>query len=541
MARPSATGAFHAAVEPPAAELLGNAVMELARLLAADGALAYLLDEETGRLRIAHEAGLSPAARRWVRKLALRPGEGLFGKAVAERSVQVTGDYPNDASFAHASAADRVVSEVDIRSMVAAPLVVGEMVFGALGAFSQGRDAFGERDVALVRSLADHAAAALVNARLYERLRQSEARYRFLVESSPDIVFATDAEGIYSYVSDSVERLLGWLPVDLVGRHFSALIDMSTFPDAGAAWQAFVERPGSHQVHRFALHRADGGTTRVEVNATGMTGRDGRFAGIHGSARDITEREALEAELRRQAAEIASSEERTHLARELHDSVTQTLFSMTLLTRSIGLLLERDPAAVPPRLAELQELERAALAEMRSLIFELQPGALRQEGLEQALRTHAAAIQRRIGLPVVVEAQLDGRRLSPEMEDALFRIAQEALHNIVKHAAAGEAWLSLAATEAGVRLVVSDDGCGFDPGAVPAGHLGLAAMRTRAEQVGGSLRVDSRPGGGTSVSIDVPLRAPAGAPAGGGKGGRGGPAPMTAPRRRGAARRLGKP
>jgi signal transduction histidine kinase len=182
--------------------------------------------------------------------------------------------------------------------------------------------------------------------------------------------------------------------------------------------------------------------------------------------------------------------------------VTQALFSMTLTTRSVELLMERDPDAAVRKLGELHELERDALAEMRALIFELRPGSLEQDGLVQALRTHAAAVQGRTGLPVLVEADpLD--RLPIELEDALFRIAQEALHNAVKHSSASRVHVRLERSRDGVCLSVEDDGVGFDQTAVPSGHLGVAGMRTRAEQLGARLEVQSRKGAGTRIAVEA--------------------------------------
>jgi signal transduction histidine kinase len=219
--------------------------------------------------------------------------------------------------------------------------------------------------------------------------------------------------------------------------------------------------------------------------------------------RDISERERLERELRRQAGELASSEERSHLARELHDSVTQALFSMTLVARSVELLLERDPEAARTQLAQLRELQREALAEMRALIFELRPGNVEQDGLVRALRTHSSALQGRIGLPIVVESDVDDR-LPLEIEETLYRIAQEALHNVVKHAAARQVRISLERARPGVRLRIEDDGKGFDPEAVPDSHLGIAGMRARAAKIGAQLECRSEPGRGTTIEVVVP-------------------------------------
>lgn len=128
---------------------------------------------------------------------------------------------------------------------------------------------------------------------------------------------------------------------------------------------------------------------------------------------------------------------------------------------------------------------------------------------------HTAGVQGRIGLPIVFEADL-AERLPIEVEDVLYRVAQEALHNIVKHASARQVRLGLTQTNGSVRLQVTDDGKGFDPAAVPDGHLGLAGMRARAEKVGAAFEVRSRPGSGTSIEIVVPVGSavdPAGTPA----------------------------
>ncbi|MEA2607606.1 MAG: hypothetical protein QOI00_2363, partial [Chloroflexota bacterium] len=339
--------------------------------------------------------------------------------------------------------------------------------------------------------------------RLERQLRASEERYRFLVDNSPDIIFSTDADGRYTYYSETIERLTGYGASDLMGKHFSTIIDLDTFPDAERAWQAFIDEPSRMQVQRFRMRRLGGGSVPVEVNAIGMTDAANRFAGIHGAARDISERERLERDLRRQAGELASSQERAHLARELHDSVTQALFSMTLVTRSVELLIDRDVAVAKDKLGSLRDLQREALAEMRALIFELRPGNLENDGLLPALRTHTAALQGRIGLPVVVTSELTDR-LPLEVEEVLYRIAQEALHNVVKHAAARQVELAVDRRGADVVLRIRDDGKGFDAALVPDGHLGLTGMRARADKIGASYVVTSWPGEGTTIEVVVP-------------------------------------
>jgi signal transduction histidine kinase len=218
------------------------------------------------------------------------------------------------------------------------------------------------------------------------------------------------------------------------------------------------------------------------------------------------------AKLYEQAQEAAALEERARLARELHDSVTQALFSMTMHAEAAQMALRREggdsAGRVARNLSQLRELTAGALAEMRALIFELRPGALQEEGLATALRKHTAALSAREGLPIEVQAPEGKVALEPSTEEHLYRLAQEALHNVVKHAGASRAVVRLEPEERGqLVLEIDDDGAGFDPATVLDGHLGLRTMADRAQQIGGTLEVRSAPGAGTTVRVMVPCAA----------------------------------
>lgn len=205
----------------------------------------------------------------------------------------------------------------------------------------------------------------------------------------------------------------------------------------------------------------------------------------------------------------AALEERHRIARDLHDSVSQSLFSLTLHARTAELALEQaglDPGSVLGRaLREVAELTRGALAEMRALIFELRPGALAEEGLGAALTKHAAAISAREGLLIEVQAPAERLPLSVAQEEQLYRLAQEALHNVVKHAHAGRARVELTPQAGSVQLLLRDDGRGFDSTQPVPGHLGLETMRERATRSGGQLTIESEPGAGTTVRVHIPI------------------------------------
>ena len=204
----------------------------------------------------------------------------------------------------------------------------------------------------------------------------------------------------------------------------------------------------------------------------------------------------------------AALDERHRLARELHDSVSQALFSMTLQSRALELLLEdRAPELGPLRrgAGELQELSRGALAEMRALIFHLRPDALHEEGLVAAIRRHAAGVAAREGVEIRVQTSTEHVVLTPAFELELFRVASEALANAVKHSEATAIAVEVDVTDGTLRLEVTDNGRGFEPELEHSGHLGLVSMRERLTEIGGDLRIISSPGTSTRVTAVVGL------------------------------------
>ena len=211
------------------------------------------------------------------------------------------------------------------------------------------------------------------------------------------------------------------------------------------------------------------------------------------------------AQLYEQAQQAAALEERHRLARDLHDSVTQSLFSMSLLAQVLPTLAETQPDEAKRSLEELRRLAKEALAEMRALLFQLRPVALEEEGLVEALRKHIESLQRRDGPALSFTTAADAGRLPLSIEEALFRVASEAVGNALKHARATRIAVTLA-TERGVTtLTVRDDGRGFDPQGHQAepGHLGLPGMRERVASIGGRLAIESAPGAGTAVHVQV--------------------------------------
>ncbi len=229
----------------------------------------------------------------------------------------------------------------------------------------------------------------------------------------------------------------------------------------------------------------------------------------------------------RLAAEQAHTAERTRLARELHDSVSQALFSMTMHASTAQLAMEKagleEDSPASRAVGRLRTLTTGALAEMRALIFELRPGALAEEGLVSALGRQAAAISAREEVQISVNGPGERLPLDLAAEEHCYRLVLEAWHNTIKHAGATAITTTITSDGAAVTVRVTDDGRGFDPAAVRPGHLGLRTMRERAAAIGATLDVISAPGQDTTIVLRVPasqtVPEPAAPPAAGPGGG----------------------
>jgi signal transduction histidine kinase len=216
---------------------------------------------------------------------------------------------------------------------------------------------------------------------------------------------------------------------------------------------------------------------------------------------------ALEhAELYERSRELSVVEERNRLARDLHDSVTQTLFSLSLTAESAATLADSNPAAAREQIHAVQQLAASAMQEMRSLIFELRPAEVETEGLVPTLRKHVDVL-RKVYEPTIELVVKRERRLPPALERELFRVAQEALNNALKHARAEEISVEVDVSDRCARLAVRDRGVGFEPADAQrrSRRLGLVSMHERARELGAELEIHSRPGKGTVVTLDLPL------------------------------------
>ncbi|WP_338899045.1 GAF domain-containing sensor histidine kinase [Streptomyces sp. TG1A-60] len=211
------------------------------------------------------------------------------------------------------------------------------------------------------------------------------------------------------------------------------------------------------------------------------------------------------ARLYERSRELTIAEERSRLAHELHDAVSQKLFSLRLTAQAAAALVDRDPSRAKGELQQVAALAAEAADELRAAVVELRPAGLDEDGLTATLRTQIQVLDRAHSARVTFAGR-GARALPAAQEEAVLRVAQEALHNALRHSGAERVDVTLDRHGGGAVLRVTDDGDGFDPQAIRrAGrHLGLVSMRDRASGVGGRLTVESAPGKGTTIEMEVP-------------------------------------
>ena len=330
-----------------------------------------------------------------------------------------------------------------------------------------------------------------------QELRQSEEKYRDLVESISDVLYTLDGEGVITYVSPAIESCMGYSPEEVIGQTFARFILPEDLERIQGSFQRLASG-ASLGPNEYRVATASGEIRWMRVSSQTVVD-GGQVTGVTGVLTDITARKQAEEQLEAAAA----AAERERLARDLHDAVTQTLFSVAAIAEALPRIWERNPEEAWRGLEELRRLAQGALAEMRTMLLELRPSALTEHNLGALLQQLTEAMMGRTRIPLTTVVVGDCS-LPAEVRVALYRIAQEALNNIAKHARASEAEINLHCQPGRVRLCISDNGRGFDPNGVEAHQLGLRIMRERAQAVGAMLKIERGEGHGTRVVVDWP-------------------------------------
>ncbi len=445
--------------------------------------------------------------------------------ATGRPAVSVTGD-------------EVLAGQSGLRSILEIPLVSkGRVVaIAILGTETPGHE-FAPEEIDLAWGIASTAAVAIENARLFERLEQKLRELESVYQADAELHRHLDLDGVLgSLVGVSVDILKadkssimvwdeeeGALKVR-AARGFSqeTMARMTFHPGEGAVSRVISERQpvlveDTHADDRVARYVTDPEGIRAFIHIPIEIGD--HFFGVFNLNyleprqfpedevrlfTSLAQRAALAIENARlydRSQELAVAEERGRLARDLHDAVTQTLFSASIIAEVIPRIWERDQGEGRRRLEDLRQLTRGALAEMRTLLLELRPATLTEMNLSDLLSQLSEALTSRVGVEVDYHAE-GSCPLPQDVRVAIYRIAQEAFNNVAKHAEATEVAVKLVCDQdAGMTLSVRDNGKGFTVDSVGANRLGLDIMKERADEIGADLEVRSQPGKGTEVRL----------------------------------------
>jgi PAS domain S-box-containing protein len=332
-------------------------------------------------------------------------------------------------------------------------------------------------------------------------LRESEERYRSVVDTARDIIYTLSPDGKIMSLNPVFETVTGWSRTEWIGKDYVPLVDPDDRPRAAEIFQA-VLKGQVPPIFELGVRAKSGFTIPSEFVATPLA-RGSRIVGVLGIARDITDRKRAEPALRH--LNEALEEEVKRIAHALHDEAGQLLASV-----HIGLAdVARDlPAPAAKRLEDMRGLLDKIEEQLRHLSHELRPTILDDLGLGPALEFLADGVSKRTGLSIAVEGS-PGKRLPAPTETALYRIVQEALTNVTKHAQATRVYIKFMRNRRFLRGVIRDDGVGFDVPTVLTRRgsrgLGLTGIRERLHAVGGTLDIIATPRGGTQLILTVPV------------------------------------
>ncbi len=391
-------------------------------------------------------------------------------------------------------------------------LVAGDIANGNL----KGIEGIKSRDE--IGNLADSFNKMTVNLKKSrDELKQSEERYRDLIENSSEIIYQTDKKRFFVGTNRTMLDKLGYLPEELPGMRIDNIVPASERDKVVKHVQKVVEK-GSDSIETMFLTKKEQ-IVYVEINSTATYDSDNNFIQTRAFVRDITERKKAEAaekhekDLQLLSSQIISvqEEERRRISRELHDDAGQALTAMKINLEMLENEIPENSPKINQRLADTKNLLMHTLKEVRSLAFELRPSLLDHFGILSAIRGYSKNFSERTNINVEVLGKNITERFPPEIEILFYRCAQEALTNVAKHSEAKNVTINIIQYEDNLRMKIKDSGNGFDVNRhfeknVNGSSLGLFGMRERVALLGGKLKIHSERNRGTELEILAPIK-----------------------------------
>jgi PAS domain S-box-containing protein len=336
-----------------------------------------------------------------------------------------------------------------------------------------------------------------------ELLRQSEIKYRHLIENANSIILEIDNKGDIIFINKFGLEFFGYQESELMGKNILGTI----VPDVDSAgrnlrllMKEIVRDPAKYATNENENVKKNGERVWIVWTNRPIFDTENSFKEVLCIGNDYTQQKLAEQLYTQRLQEKTASDERNRLARDLHDAVSQTLFSTSIIADVLPSIWDRDVDEGKRRLEEIRQLTRGALAEMRTLLLELRPGALADADISELLKQLGESITGRTRIPVSVN--IEGKCPGPaDFKTSIYRIAQEALNNVAKHSHATQASVSLLCQDNGIKLIIEDNGRGFDVAAKSNASLGMGIMRERAADIKADLEILSAPGKGTAVEV----------------------------------------
>ena len=337
-----------------------------------------------------------------------------------------------------------------------------------------------------------------------ESLHESEVKYRHIIDNANSVIMEIDTIGNITFINKFGADFFGFEEQELLAHNIAGTI-LPYFTSAGQVPDKLVAdiaaNPAKYLHYEQENLRKNGDKVWITWTYKPIFDEAKNLKEVLCIGIDSTQQKKAEESEALQLKEKTAEEERIRLARDLHDAVSQTLFSTSLIAEVLPRLWERNKDEGLQKLEEVRQLTRGALAEMRTLLFELRPAALADAELSDLLRQLSESVIGRARVPITLE--VEGNCVVPtDVKIALYRIAQEALNNIAKHSGATRAQISLRCQPGQVSLDIIDNGHGFDITKTAPGSFGLGNMNERANQIGAVLKIDSKVGEGTEITVN---------------------------------------
>ena len=490
---------------------LQMAIHMVSELMEVEVTLIFSLDEENNKLKLVAYEGVSDEFARAVDGQEI--GSGYYGEVAKTSQPMVVDNTSNDRKLIPPE-----ISKMRIQTQLVVPMIIRDQIRGVLCVAMRRPRQFAIEDIELLTGVGAQIATAIENARLYEKerlvaqqLAVSERNYRQLFENANDAIWVHDLQGNITAANEAAAKLVGYDIIEMGKMNVREFLSDESLNIASQIRHKLLEQEAVEQPYEQSLIRKDG-TKAILKLTTSLVTENGKPIGFQHIARDVTEERRMQDSLRYYLSHVTKvqEEERKRIARELHDDTSQALYALSRQVDNFARNNSRQAPNTTAFLKELQEQLNKTLQGIRRFTQELRPSMLDDLGLLATLRWQVSDLEKQSGVEVRLTVIGIERRFSAEMELTIFRIVQEALRNVEKHAQASKVEVKIEFCEGKTKISIGDNGKGFDSGRSLAdlpreGKLGIAGMEERVRLLNGNMRIEAEPDKGTKVMIEVPI------------------------------------